>query len=62
MFYVVRARRKREQVQLREAGVPVQESFLKGNKMGLQQTAVHEMHSENLPYEVQGSENMVYTV
>lgn len=60
IFYVVRTRRKREQVQLREAGVPVQESFLKRNETGLQQTTVHEMHSENLPHEVQGSENMVH--
>jgi hypothetical protein len=56
IFYVVRRRRKADRLH----EVAAQQSVPEENTKVFRQPTVHEMHSESRPYEVQGSEGMVY--
>lgn len=59
-YFVIGARKRRGQVRLVEGTTPAQQSVLEQSKHGFRQTRIHEMHSESRPYEVPGSEAMVY--
>lgn len=58
VFYVVRRRNKA--AQLHEVAVAAHQSVLEKNTKVFRQPTAHEMHSESRPYEVQGSDGMVY--
>ena len=60
ILYVLRRRKRREQAQAHQPAMVGAENALLKNSNWQGHTTVHEVHSESRPFEVQGSEGMVY--